>query len=129
MSSEEKANTSDPSRTLFLTPEGRKDKGKSSILSPLPTTIPLFACHVISILQRVVEDNDSAIKYGVSEFLCHFCMMNEAGLSLLTGADEPTGPPDSIWTTSVFCKAFLAICMGCSDTKIGQFTNVTELLK
>ena len=121
MSSEEKADTSDPARTLFSTPEGRKDEGKSVLLSPLPTTIPPFARHVVGVLQRVIENNDSAIEFGVSEFLRQFRITNEEGLSLLTEDDVPTGPPDSIWSTPLFRKAFLTVCMGCDcPAQVGQ---------
>ena len=115
-------------KNLFGTPPaGRVSEEKSSMLLPLPTQVPDFAKYVVSILQRVVKNNDTAVEYGVTEFLRQFRITNEAGLSLLTDADIPNGPEDSIWSTPVFRKAFLAVCTGCADIKLSQYTSFSSL--
>ena len=102
---------------------------KTALLSPLLEKIPAFVRHVIAILQRVIEDNDDAIEFGVGEFLRHSRITNELGLSLLTETDVPDGPEDSIWTSPVFRKAFLTVCMRCGDHTIGPYTDFNTLRK
>ena len=108
--------------TLFQTPACDQNDGpepRSAILSPIPKAVPSFIKHVIALLQRVVEGNDAAIEFGVSEFLRQYRITNKLGLSLLEEKDVPNGPADSIWTLPTFCKAFLTVCSGCADVCIG----------
>ena len=118
-------------QTLFRTPArdlgGAGTETFSSLLSPVSAAVPAFTQHVIALLQRVVEGNDSAIEFGVSEFLKQFRITNEFGLSLLEEKDVPTGPPDSIWTLPTFRKAFLTVCSGCAEIPIGPYTSFNTL--
>ena len=75
--------------------EGDEKKGGSTLLSPKPLKTE-FMGNVIRLLQDVVEGNDDAIEFGVSEFMRHFRITNRLGLSLLKESDLPDGPEDTI---------------------------------
>ena len=90
---------------------------KTALLSPKPT-LNDFMRDVIRLLQQVVEGNNDAISYGVGEFMRSFRITNAMSLSLLSESDVPDGPPNSIWTDPIFCKAFSVIMNTCAEVNI-----------
>ena len=77
---------SSPSKEVLNTPEGadvskkldfdsamesNEVKEKDALLSPKPRRTE-FMANIICLLEDVVEDNDDAIDYGVSECMRHF---------------------------------------------------------
>ena len=133
---------SSPSKEVLNTPEGadvskkldfdsamesNEVKEKDALLSPKPEKSE-FMAQVIRLLQDVVEDNDDAIEFGVSEFMRHFRITNRLGLSLLKESDLPDGPEGTIWTNPVFKKAFSTIMGACITCPIDKDTAFFKLL-
>ena len=87
-----------------------------------------FTEYVIALLQKVVTGNDDAIRSGIVEFFKAFHITNEIGLSLLSDEDIPNGPPDTIWTSRVFIKAFMVIVRAAATRTFDGNTSFTDLL-